>query len=86
MFFVKILLLKDASTVCIYHGHWGNPMPESTLTLCQSQSTLFPSQGLWIWPQNYEVIVMMYVLVQHCWRVCPRRVATKISFGCFMNF
>jgi hypothetical protein len=35
----------------------GNPMPESTLTLCQSRPYPFarvayipPSQGLWIWP------------------------------------
>jgi hypothetical protein len=45
----------------------GNPMPESTLSLCQSrpypyarvdlipmpESTLSPSQGLWIWPLVY---------------------------------
>jgi hypothetical protein len=32
----------------IYHGQ---PMPESTLTLCQS-CLHPPSQGLWIWPMN----------------------------------
>ncbi len=30
----------------------GNPMPESTLTLCQS--TLFPSQGLGIFVSDYS--------------------------------
>jgi hypothetical protein len=29
----------------------GNPMPESTLTLCQSRR-YSPSQGLWIWHLN----------------------------------
>jgi hypothetical protein len=28
----------------------GNPMPELTLTLCNAESTLSPSQGLRIWP------------------------------------
>ncbi len=33
----------------IYHTFiMDNPMPESTLTLCQSR--LYPQQGLWIWP------------------------------------
>jgi hypothetical protein len=29
----------------------GNPMPESTLNYSMPESTLFPSQGLWIWSQ-----------------------------------
>jgi hypothetical protein len=35
----------------IYHGHWalGNPMPETTLTLC-----LRRLQGIWIWPMSWD--------------------------------
>ncbi len=60
MFFVKILLLKGASTVCIYHGQPYarvnlNPMPESTLT--SSQGLLDFASELWAGRCD----------VQHCW-------------------
>ncbi len=39
----------------IYHGH---PMAESTLTL--GRSRLYPpSQGLWIWPQQWKKVTAM---------------------------
>jgi hypothetical protein len=39
------------------HKPWAldNPIPESTLTLCQSRLRLYPPVGLSIWPRSNQL-------------------------------
>ncbi len=62
----------------------GNPLPESTLTLCQSR--LYPpSQGLWIWPL-VKGPIFVFAKTRVWPRTCIITYSLKYLLHCLIHF